>query len=54
MAVIPFRLPEDLVMRLDRHAAKLREKQPGLHITRADALRLLLTAALDREEGKRG
>lgn len=54
MAVIPFRLPAALVRRLDRHAARLRQEQPGLRVTRADALRLLLTEALDREEARRG
>jgi hypothetical protein len=51
MAVLPFRLPKELVKRLDRHAARLNARTPGLRITRSDALRSLLTAALDREEG---
>jgi hypothetical protein len=48
--VIPFRLPSDLVKRLDLYAERLRRQQPGLRATRADALRLLLNEALDRVE----
>lgn len=54
MQVIPFRLPDELVKRLDRYAARLSEERPGLHFTRADALRLLLIEALDREEERHG
>lgn len=54
MEVIPFRLPSALVERLDRHAERLRRRHPGLEATRADALRLLLTEALDREEARHG
>jgi len=52
MKVIPFRLPTDLVKRLDRHAERMQAEQPGLQVTRADALRVLLTEALDRAEAK--
>ena len=54
MQVIPFRLPAALVKRLDQHAERLRWLHPGLEATRADALRLLLTEALDRAEAKHG
>ena len=52
MKVIPFRLPADLVKRLDKHAERMQAEQPGLQATRADALRVLLTEALDRAEAK--
>ncbi len=52
--VIAFRLPADLVKRLDQHAERLRKQQPGLRATRADALRTLLTEALDRQEAHHG
>jgi predicted DNA-binding protein len=42
-----FRLPLSLLERLDLHAERLRAEQPGLKITRADVVRLLLTRALD-------
>ena len=54
MQVIPFRLPADLVKRLDRHAARLGKEQPGLRATRSDALRVLLNAALDQAEKRHG
>jgi hypothetical protein len=54
MQVIPFRLPDTLVKRLDKHAERLRLKHPGFEANRADALRLLLTEALDREEARDG
>jgi predicted transcriptional regulator len=53
MKVIPFRLPADLIKRLDKHAERMQAAQPGLQVTRADALRVLLTEALDREEARR-
>jgi len=52
MKVIPFRLPADLVKRLDRHAERLRREHPGLNPTRADALRMLLVEALAAKEGR--
>jgi predicted transcriptional regulator len=52
MKVIPFRLPADLVKRLDKHAERMQAGTPGLQVTRADALRVLLTEALDREEAR--
>lgn len=54
MQVIPFRLPEDLVKRLDRHAERLRKEQRGMRVTRADVVRVLLTEGLDRVEGRHG
>ena len=42
-----FRLPIELVERLDAYAEQLRKEQPGMTIRRADVVRLLLTRALD-------
>jgi hypothetical protein len=52
MKVIPFRLPADLIKRLDKYAERMQAKQPGLQVTRADALRVLLIDALDRAEAR--
>lgn len=54
MQVVPFRIPDELVKRLDKHADRLRREQPGLRVTRADALRVLLTEALDQKEARNG
>jgi hypothetical protein len=54
MQVQAFRLSVDLMKRLDRHAERLRAEHPGLKVTRADALRLLLNEALDAKEGNHG
>lgn len=52
MEVYAFKLPADLVERLDAHATRLRDESPGVRITRADALRTLLISALDSVESK--
>jgi len=52
-----FRLPVTLLKRLDAYTDSLRADQPGMIIARADAVRLLLTKAmddLDTKEEKRG
>jgi hypothetical protein len=56
MHVQAFRLPTRLVERLDAHAERLRQAQPGITATRADALRVLLERALDaaEKEARRG
>lgn len=54
MKVVPFRLPAELVKRLDRHAERMSKAQPGLLATRGDAVRVLLTEALDRSEARHG
>ena len=41
-----FRLPDDLVVKLDAYAAAKKAAEPGLTFTRADAVRVLLTRAL--------
>jgi hypothetical protein len=47
---VAFRLPEALIERLDRHADRLSAAHPGLEFTRVDAVRTLLTLALDEIE----
>ncbi len=49
---VAFRLPADLVKRLDRHAKRLEEAAPGMTFTRADVVRVLLTKGLDEAETK--
>ena len=47
---LAFRLPPELVARLDAYVDKLKSQNPaGLHVTRGDAARILLTKALDAE-----
>lgn len=45
-----FRLPRELLKRLDAHVEQLRREQPGMTISRADAVRVLLGRALDEAE----
>ena len=47
MLVTPIRLPRLLLRRLDAYAKQLRDEQPGVQITRSDAIRLLLERGLD-------
>lgn len=47
---VAFRLPESLVERLDAYAEELSRAQPGIAFTRADAVRVLLTRALEGVE----
>ena len=49
---LAFRLPASLVARVDAYAKRLNAATPGLDVTRTDAVRALLTQALDRVEGK--
>ncbi len=48
--VMPFRLPADLVRRLDALAERLSEERPGIEITRSDVVRMLLLRGVDEEE----
>ena len=48
MNLYAFRLPGDLVARIDAHAKRLRAERPGSLVTRADALRELVIEALAR------
>src|SRR5262245_10281892 len=45
-----FRLPTELLERLDAYVARLRAEQPGVTFSRADVVRLLLTRGLDEIE----
>ena len=47
---VAFRLPADLLKRIDRHAERMRVAQPGVNVTRTDVVRMLLTRALDHLE----
>lgn len=47
-----FRLPVELLSRLDKHVKRLQEDSPGMNITRADAVRMLLMLGLDEAEKK--
>jgi predicted DNA-binding protein len=49
---LAFRLPDSLVARVDAYAKRLNATTPGLDVTRTDAVRALLTQALDRVEAK--
>ena len=46
-AVTAFRLPPDLLARIDAYAERLRQEAPWADVTRAHAVRALLTLALD-------
>ncbi|MDQ3298953.1 MAG: ribbon-helix-helix domain-containing protein [Myxococcota bacterium] len=50
---VAFRLPDSLIERLDRHVKRMDAENPGLEFNRADAVRSLLTRALDTLEPKR-
>ena len=45
-----FRLPRSLVERIDAHAERLSQKLRGMVVHRGDAVKVLLTDALDRAE----
>ncbi len=47
---IAIRLPVMLLDRLQQHVARMRRDNPGVNVTRADAIRALLIGALDRAE----
>ena len=49
MDTLAVRLPHDLVNQIDIYVEKLQTDFPGLNITRADAIRQLLTAGLNSE-----
>jgi len=46
------RLPDELASRVDEHLARLNAATPGLEAKRSDAIRHLLTMALDAAEAK--
>ena len=47
---VAVRLANRLLSRVDRHAKRLDKQHPGVEFTRADAVRDLLTRALDTVE----
>ena len=49
MDTLAVRLPHDLVNQIDIYVDKLQTDFPGLNITRADAIRQLLTSGLNAE-----
>lgn len=51
---VAFRVPLHLVHRLDQHAKRMGQHTPGLVYSRVDALKVLLTKALDQEEQRTG
>ena len=48
MGLYAFRLPDALIAEVDRHAKRLESERPGIRVTRADAVRVLLAEALER------
>ncbi len=51
---VAFRLDENLLKRVDRYARKMSEATPGLEFNRVDAVRFLLTHALNDLEKRKG
>ncbi len=49
-----FRLPKDLLERLDRHVDRVNADTPGLDLNRTDVVRMLLTKGLDEAEREAG
>jgi len=47
---VAFRLADRMLARIDRHAKRMGKDRPGLTFTRADAVRDLLTQALESVE----
>jgi hypothetical protein len=54
MGLYAFRLPDDLIGRIDGFARKLEKERPGMTVARADAVRALLTKAIDLDEQQSG
>jgi len=48
MGLCAFRLPDALIADVDRFAKKLEAERPGIGVTRAEAVRVLLMEALAR------
>jgi hypothetical protein len=51
---VAFRLPDSLLKRVDAHVKRMEAELPGLTFTRVDAVRSLLTGALDEIEATAG
>jgi hypothetical protein len=52
MDTLAVRLPEDLVSNIDAYIERLQEQLPGMNVTRADAIRQLLTVGLKVETAR--
>ncbi len=50
---LSIRFPRDLLARIDRYADRLRAEHPGLAISRGDAVRVLVSRALDAAEAQK-
>jgi len=46
---VGFRLPVELVEAMDKYVEALRKRTPGLSVTRADAVRMLLSRGLEQD-----
>ena len=53
LLVVALRLPESLVARIDEHAQRLGGRVAGVSFTRVDAMKSLLTDALNRAEAEK-
>ena len=51
MSLYAFRLPDALIAEVDRVAQKLESEQPGMAVTRAHAVRVLLLEAIRARKG---
>jgi hypothetical protein len=51
---IVVRIPKPLAKRLDAHVEAMKKEQPGMTITRSDAVRMFIVRCLDDAESKRG
>lgn len=47
---VAVRMPMSLIKRIDAFAADLQQKTPGMHITRADAIRVIIEGWLAKTE----
>lgn len=48
MGLYAFRLPDSLIAEVDSFAKRLEAERPGIGVTRAEAVRVLLVEALGR------
>lgn len=54
MGLYAFRLPDALIADVDRYGKRLEAERPGIRVTRADAVRALLTQALAASKPAKG
>ncbi len=52
--VVAFRIPTEVLKRVDKQISLMQKREPGLKLTRAAAVRLLIVRALDAEELVKG